>query len=445
MLIYGVILVSFLALQLAILLRRHERAGRFQLNAGLVLVTSFFAYTVALPFSRVVLGTESSGGDVERDYMINSLLAALGITIGLFMCPSPKPAEDTKEFWRVQGLLSRSQIGRGLMVLTVTLTLGATFFYILSQVGYSLYRLAGAYGAGENSGDNATLIDTLLVPFAIAAVLHYLYAARTGAVKGAGVTLIKMMCFALFAMFFAQGHRNLMLYLGLSALALRLYRRPVRLGIFAILMIVSVMGLYAIGIVRNWGWTQIDEVAIAESAFDPLHGELGTPFSVFDKLQEGRGDDSLLMGRTYTLDSVVNLVPQQLWRDRPPSPAVQFSRNYFGTDDLPSGLGYSPVIEALINFSIYGIVVVFAITTVLFIRLDQWLRRQSRIGVLISCLLLPTIVNWNRIDFAASSKMFLIYAAFIWGLDKLFYAPYEVTATARPTTALPLRYAERGR
>jgi hypothetical protein len=444
MIIYALILISFLALDLTILLVRIERARRFQMNAGLVLVTSFFAYTVPLPFSRLLLGTESSGSDVESGYMICSLLAALGLTIGLLMCPqSPSVAENAQAFSRAQSLRSRWQIGRGLMVVTVALTLGTTCFYILYHAGFSLERMAGAYLVGIDSDDSVTVVDTLIIPFAIAAALHFMHAARTGAVKGTSVVFMKALCFVLFAMFLSQGHRNLMLYLALSILALRTYGRPIRLGSYAIAVIVSVVGLYAIGIVRNWGWVQIDQVAIDKNAFDPLRGELGTTFSVYEKLQEGRGDDSLLMGRTYTLDTVLNLVPQQVWSSRPPSPAIQFSRNYFGTDDLPSGLGYSPVIEAIINFSTYGIVFVFAITTVLFIRLDGWLRRKSRVGVLTSCLLLPTIVNWNRIDFATCLKILLIYAAFFWGLDKLFYSPDEAVAPAQPVTRLPLRYAER--
>jgi hypothetical protein len=170
MIIYALILISFLALDLTILLVRIERARRFQMNAGLVLVTSFFAYTVPLPFSRLLLGTESSGSDVESGYMICSLLAALGLTIGLLMCPqSPSVAENAQAFSRAQSLRSRWQIGRGLMVVTVALTLGTTCFYILYHAGFSLERMAGAYLVGIDSDDSVTVVDTLIIPFAIAA------------------------------------------------------------------------------------------------------------------------------------------------------------------------------------------------------------------------------------------------------------------------------------
>ena len=314
---------------------------------------------------------------------------------------------------------------------------------ISEKSAFSLDKLAGIYGAENNvTTENQTIIDTLLVPLAIAAVLHGIYAVQVRALKGSMVTVMKILGCVLFAMFLIQGHRNLMIYLGLSVLALIKYRRPVRLAPFAITVLVSIVGLYMIGIVRNWGWLHLDEVSVSEDAMDPLRGELGASFSVYEKFQQLDDQEPLKFGSTYAIDSVINLVPQQLWRGRPPSPATRFSQAYFGTDNLTEGLGFSPLVESLINFSTFGIPFVFSITAFIFIRVDRWARLNSRVGILISCVLLPTIVNWNRIDFAATEKMFLVYAAFIWGLDKLFYtrAPAGArTFESQAATAWPAR------
>jgi hypothetical protein len=161
-------------------------------------------------------------------------------------------------------------------------------------------------------------------------------------------------------------------------------------------------------------------VNVGENAFDPLRGELGASFSVYEKYT-ARQETDLKYGKTYTIDSIINLVPHPVWRTRPPSPAEQFSREYYGTNELRSGLGFSPLVECILNFSHMGIVLVFALTAVAFVRLDKWARARGRAGILIASVLLPSIVNWNRIDFAAFSKMFLIYATFLWALDWLLY------------------------
>jgi hypothetical protein len=423
MLIYALLLFCIFVLDLTILLTRHQRTLRFQLNAGLILVMSFFFYTAALPISRLVLRTQSSDVGTDEGFMFNSLLAALGLTLGLLASRLAKSHPNVK--W-VDGSQSRTKLRRATMVLTVTFAIFSACYYFLYHAGFSLDVLAGAYGADNSiTNENVTIVDTLLLLFAISAVLHYLYAVKVRALKkGATVAIMNALCLVLFAMFFIQSHRNLMLFMGLSALGLWYYGRPIRLATFATVAALSIVAFYTIGIVRNWGWAQLDQVTIGESALDPLHGELGVPFGVYEKLPYRANSESLELGRTYTIDAAVNLVPQQLWRGRPPSPAEEFSREYFNTDSLPEGLGFSPLVESIINFSSYGVFFVFALAAFIFIRLDQWARRaHRRVGVLISCILLPTIVNWNRIDFAACSKMFLIFCAFFWGLDKLLYSP----------------------
>lgn len=436
MLLYTLILISAFVLDLVILLRRYEKTNRFRLNAGLVLVTSFYAYTAALPFSVFVLGAEPAANNVYRTYMLDSVLAVLGLSIGLAIGPQAAVRARHGRPGRRRTAGDNVEVVRGdLMVLTVALTTLAACLYFAYHASFSLDNLAGAYGGGQTiTNENVTIVDTLLIPLAISAMLHYMYALKLSRLKGLAIVFLNSLCLLLFAMFFIQGHRNLMLFIGLSAIGLKYYNRPIRLAPFAIIGLLSIIGLYAIGIVRNWGWFQIDQVVVGNDAIDPLHGELGAPYSVYEKLQEGFADQSLLFGRTYTVDFLINLIPQQLWRNRPPSPAVRFSQTYFETDNLTSGLGFSPLVEALINFSRYGIPMVFAVTALGFVWLEYWAGFHKRLGILISSILLPSIVNWNRIDFAACGKMFLVYCAFLWGLDKLFYSPISVPPRERMPT-----------
>ena len=427
MLTYSFILVLMLALELGIIAKRSGGRFTYHLNAGLVLVTSFFAYTVSLPFSRLVLGTRPLVDSTELSFMFHSLLAALGLAFGLLAYPRSTPAARAHaNSWRTMSLLARSTIRRGLMVPTVTLAVGAGCVYFLSHAQFSIDTLAGAYNAqgGQNdiTTENVTVLDTLLIPLAIVAALHGMYAIKVRALRGLGALVINVLCLGLLGMFLIQGHRNLMIFLGLSVLGLKQHGRPIRLATFAVAAILAIVAAYSIGIVRNWGWLQLDQVIVSSEAMDPLNGELGAPFSVFAKYQEIGTTGSLRFGGTYVTDTAINLVPQQIWRNRPSSPAVTFSQAYFGTTNLSSGLGFSPLVESILNFSSYGVIFVFAVTAMIFVWLDEWARTRGRVGTLISCALLPSIVNWNRIDFAACCKMFLVYAAFIWILDKIFYS-----------------------
>jgi len=436
MLIYSLILLAAFVIDLALAASRRGQQRRFELNAGLILIASFYSYTAALPVSRILLKTQPVQSSTDDEFMFNSLLAALGLTVGLFLCPQyGADAPRRSALWSSEGTRSRGSLRAGTMIAIVTITISGAFIYFWSNAQFSVDKLAGAYGVDNGiTSENVTVLDTLLVPLAIAAMLHGLYAIRVRALKGPAVIAMNLLCVGLLFIFLLQGHRNLMIFLGLSALAIRLYGKPIQLTRFVVTGMLTLVAFYTIGIIRNWGWFQLNEVTFGDTAVDPLNGELGASYSVYEKLQETGVADSLQFGRTYVIDAAVNLIPQQLWRNRPPSPAVRFSRAYFQTDTLPSGLGFSPLVESMINFSTYGIPVVFALTAFVFVRLDQWARAYSRTGILISCILLPSIVNWNRIDFAACEKMFLVYCAFLWGLDKFFYS----SAPANAPSALRL-------
>jgi hypothetical protein len=46
-------------------------------------------------------------------------------------------------------------------------------------------------------------------------------------------------------------------------------------------------------------------------------------------------------------------------------------------------------------------------------------------------MMLPMILNWNRIDFSASGKMFLVYVAFFIIIDALVNRPATAAPAAR--------------
>jgi hypothetical protein len=73
------------------------------------------------------------------------------------------------------------------------------------------------------------------------------------------------------------------------------------------------------------------------------------------------------------------------------------------------------------NFSQIGIFPVFVLFSALVVLVARYLQTKGRWGLLSYSMMLPILVNWNRIDADASGKIFLIYLALYALLDPLFY------------------------
>jgi hypothetical protein len=110
----------------------------------------------------------------------------------------------------------------------------------------------------------------------------------------------------------------------------------------------------------------------------------------------------------------VNLVPKALWGNRPPGPAIEFSMSYFKINkenDLEFGLGYSPLVECITNFSNYGVPFFFLLFSLFFHYICyQFKNTNNPFYESLYFVLSPIIINYNRIDFATTFKMFIVLA-----------------------------------
>jgi oligosaccharide repeat unit polymerase len=170
---------------------------------------------------------------------------------------------------------------------------------------------------------------------------------------------------------------------------------------------------YSVGVIRNAGFGEIANLNFQYSVFDPLAQEFGTNYSLFTKWIEFSSNQELDFGRTYFIDPLVNLIPYNMWPNRPQGPAIQFSMSYFGVSnvsDLKEGLGFSPIIEAFMNFSYFGLLPVFLIFPFVFCRYSYFLfTHKSHKNNVLSGFLILIVLNWFRIDFATCFKIFLIF------------------------------------
>jgi hypothetical protein len=153
------------------------------------------------------------------------------------------------------------------------------------------------------------------------------------------------------------------------------------------------------------------ELAFVVRTLDPLNGELGTSYSVVGRALQKGGEVEKLWGRTYFVDPFFNMAPRSWWPNRPDNIAVEFSKSYFNTNELTEGLGFSPILEAYVNFGEIGIIGVFAVIFLIISRFDNS-HKLGHIGhIMIMSFAMPIIVNWNRIDMSTTLKM---YSGFVF-------------------------------
>jgi oligosaccharide repeat unit polymerase len=144
--------------------------------------------------------------------------------------------------------------------------------------------------------------------------------------------------------------------------------------------------------------------AVGLHALLPTRGEFGAPFSVFSEYLNRAGAAAFLWGKSY-LDGFALVVPSFLYPGEKP---VQLDVAFYtlinaGTAKVPGGIagyGYSPILEAYVNFGSIGVVLVFFLTGLALTALE---RLRVRTGVLTVTLLylmvLPMGQQFHRSTF----------------------------------------------
>ncbi|MBE3591909.1 oligosaccharide repeat unit polymerase [Thermoanaerobacter sp. RKWS2] len=137
--------------------------------------------------------------------------------------------------------------------------------------------------------------------------------------------------------------------------------------------------------------------------FIPGKNEFAGPyFTLLYSLQYSWPKEAPLLGTTY-LQAIPNLLPRSLYPGEKPLGisqifAIFIHQEYMPTRESIIGWGYSPVAEAYNNFGFLGPFIVFFIFTICW-ELISRLRFKDKKGLIIYSLLIPQVLNLNRIDF----------------------------------------------
>lgn len=423
----------------ALFLTRVHREGegyRWELTPSFLLVLTYCLYAIALPVSRLFFGSDPHSADFS--YLLPHLLGMVGLVVGLALLHGkarlPGGRGDTQ-----------GEPDRVLRVSWVVVAVVAAVSWQLYggwlQAGGSLAGLLAPYAYGASEFDTPTglvgVLTTTSANIAIASLVLSVPGLKTHRrfayfVFGASVVVALL--------FVLRGNRNLLGMLVLPMVYIHLYRRRIRVRRVLLYILGAYVFIYGVGIIRNSGFAQLGrgiEALASGEAFDPIGGELGTSFSVYSKWRGIQGPSQQpVWGATYTTGVLTNLVPRSLWPDRPPTPAVQLSMDYYRTRDLKLGLGFSPTVEALINFGTWGVIPIFALLAAAVRGVELWAYRFGPVGQAVNGFLLPFVVNWNRIDMATNIKMFLVFVSVTVILRIVYYRKVPLPQPA-PASGLP--------
>lgn len=399
---------------LALYFRREGPSGRriWRLKPSLLFIVAFGLYSSAMPVSRLLGLSLVSENDFQ--FMLAHLLAAGGIVLGSYfgLRRSTPPLE-----MQIQAL---SEVKRTLAVLTVAAGL-VLIWRTLYFVGFNPANLLERYRFEQDFFESGALVWDKLLVHIVASVCTFglifwdqrrdrLYRFVTFSTLGVVAVILLL-----------RGNRNPFILLALPAIGVLLRHRRLALGWGLVVVFAVYCAFQTIAIVRNVGVRNRAEADVQVAYYDPLRSELGTSYNVWMAARTTPFFDQRRWGATFFVNSLVNLVPASIWPNRPPTAAAELSFYYYEkSGDEVFGLGYSPVLEAYVNFGIVGILPWFGLLILALVQLEKFLEEKGGWGICCWAALLPIAVNAQRIDAAVAAKLYLIFVALFLGLHWCF-------------------------
>ncbi|HEX2721348.1 MAG TPA: hypothetical protein VHM24_00420, partial [Gemmatimonadaceae bacterium] len=161
---------------------------------------------------------------------------------------------------------------------------------------------------------------------------------------------------------------------------------------------------------------------------------------IFTLMHYVNTDRPLRWGFTYIAAPSL-FMPRALWPDKPESLSIQFMRDAFGTTGL-MGFAYTPVTEAFLNFSWVGPFIVFAVVSILMVKLVR--NADAHPGLYF--LSFAFVVDFNRGDFGGTFYALVVaggaYAIMLFVSRLRWMARPAVRWTNTPLESVVPRAAE---
>ena len=397
-----------------------KKVRETRLNVSLILMLSFYLYSISVPISRLFFSKPDESNDIF--FLISYTLAYLGLFFSLlfFMGFNDEVVDKNSKIVEVR---NNRLFYFSILIFLVYIT------FIKVETNFSLdifFRPYSTEGIEDSGG-----LTHLLPIFLISALLYLnLLVLKANNIWRLNKLFIRLITFLFVTYYLIRGGRNLILILFLPIILMVFRDKIVKTRyIFLTICILYVFSML-MGAMRNFGIIYLNDFSIENyTFFDPLNQELGVGYSVISKYNE-MPNSGYYFGKTYTYNIISNLVPSFVGLEKSPGPAIDFSMRYFevsNVKDLKEGLGFSPVLEALMNFSVFGVFFMFFIIGSGISLFQQWIAKFSYFKALGAYLFLaPMVINFNRIDLATVVKMYLVLVFFFFILDLLNRKSYNV-------------------
>ena len=428
-LLHSLYIMFVIVCSVGLLCCREGPPGRrfWRFTPSVLFLASFVLYTSAMPVSRIL--HLSAPEAIDTEFMAVHLLAAVGLVCAYSLHRSFKPLPP------VLPLMPASRKST-IMAVLVLIAMGLFLWRTLHFVGYSVVNLFERYRFEQDAfASDASTWDKIVVHFvsSAAAFALLLFGRRVKSDWQKRVTLAALVVVAVLLLI--RGSRNPFLLAFLPSIGILYRHRAFPLGRALLVVLFAYASFQTIAIVRNVGLLNRMDAEIQVSFYDPIRSELGTSYNVWSAAKTTPFFDERHWGKTFFWTSIANMVPSPIWPGRPVTIATDLSFYYFergGSETEVFGLGFSPVLEALLNFGIMGIAPWFFALGLGLRKIESWLEELGGWAICAWAALLPIAINVQRIDAAIAVKLYLIFIAFFVAFHFMFGD--ISTATGRQVT-----------
>tara|TARA_B100001059_G_scaffold235416_1_gene280959 strand:+ start:38117 stop:39379 length:1263 start_codon:yes stop_codon:yes gene_type:complete len=400
----GLILISFLFFY-------RYPSKKIKLSLSLIFLIAFTLYSIPVEFSKIIYNDPWTTFD---HYFISlNILAILGFILGNF---SVKNKIQYHNF----------NVSTGNSNIIILFSLFIFFIFLDRQLYYLDYNLLNIFKAylieSDKFENEKSTLDVILLSITSAtALFYYIIIRKFNNKKLFVIYLFPIILIAFFLL--VRGGRNPFIIFTLPLIVSEFINRKISVKYIFIGILILFPLTHFIAVVRGYGFEKILEYSTFNANYNPVDSEFGAPYRVLKIYFEGVINYPLQFGKTYFFDPIINLMPREIFPSRPLTIATRFSIDYFMNSKEMFGLGFSPILEVILNFTFLGILPFFCIVRYLLIRLDN-MTLDTKFKYFGYLLLFPIIINFQRIDFAVCVKLYLI--ELIWILGLIYLSRFKI-------------------
>lgn len=290
-----------------------------------------------------------------------------------------------------------------------------TLYYKFSEIGWSFQGLMQAYLKSETENEfQISIIQNFLSVFLISSTLFFWTETKNNSFISKINTVL---LFSIGLFFLLRGNRNPIMLLFLPILVYFLVKK--NLFKFRYLFLFGILGYFVADYIDAFRANGLENLLNNNNAISRTYdlksvGEFGVQSRVWEWIIGPNWNfNNFYYGATYFIHPVLNILT---------SVGVSFITisgqysNILSSSDKIVGIGFSPYVEAFINFGYFGPIFFVFIGTLL-----SYINNKHNYNIKKSNFLkyrlffiFPLILNFNRIDFSVLFKFYFIYWISTW-------------------------------